>query len=382
LSYIHEFLAQKIPNDTDPFIVVSETDETQTMVNVPTVTLNDLPELWRELVTEAMNEILLTQEKGYLDMVIDLPPDQPPVIILAQTRQDSSPSAERAIGICRISENHPYSLARSEGIQLSFGAAAVGYMGYYDNGNGSKYRSEEQREALRQAGANAKVTIIHPPLHGKLINKSEVSFAYFPEADYFGQDKIVALVDLTSGEQITVVFFINMVHHGIQESQESIREFCGSKGEFWKISLSPDPTNAISPLDNLNISFSDFSGSALAQITGSGSSAQITLDLDAAGHGWYIDYTPYLNEEYLPTSNPYEWIAKPGSEAEGKMDFFSVLWHELGHAVGLDHTSDAHGLMSTTLHPGIRRLPSVEELALLSPINGSVSFSFPLVIYS
>jgi hypothetical protein len=60
------------------------------------------------------------------------------------------------------------------------------------------------------------------------------------------------------------------------------------------------------------------------------------VNADAAGHGWYIDYTPYLNEEYLPTSKPYEWMANPGSEAEGKIDFLSVLWRELGHAVGLD----------------------------------------------
>jgi hypothetical protein len=287
-----------------------------------------------------MNETLFTHVEGDLDMFIDLPPDQPPpVIILAQARQNRSTSAERAIGICRISENHPYSLVRSEGVPLSFGAAAVGYMGYYDNGNGSKYRSEEQREALRQAGNNAKVTIIHPPLHGRLISKSEVSFAYFPEADYFGQDKIVALVDLASGEQITVVYFINMVHHGIQESQESILEFCGSKGEFWKISLSPDSINTVSLLDNLNISFSDLLGFALAKTTGTGPSAQITLDTTAAGHSWYIDYTPYLNEEWLPTSNPYEWQAKPGSDAEGKMDLLSVLLHEYGHVLGLEHST-------------------------------------------
>jgi hypothetical protein len=54
-----------------------------------------------------------------------------------------------------------------------------------------------------------------------------------------------------------------------------------------------------------SISFSDLSGSALAQTTGTGTSAQITLDTNAAGHGWFIDYTPYLNEEWLPTSSPY-----------------------------------------------------------------------------
>jgi hypothetical protein len=43
---------------------------------------------------------------------------------------------------------------------------------------------------------------------------------------------------------------------------------------------------------------------------GSTSGSTIILDIDAAGYGWFIDYTPYLDEKYLPTSNPYEWIVR------------------------------------------------------------------------
>ncbi|MDR1936826.1 MAG: matrixin family metalloprotease, partial [Candidatus Accumulibacter sp.] len=78
--------------------------------------------------------------------------------------------------------------------------------------------------------------------------------------------------------------------------------------------------------------------------------------------------TPYLNEEWLPTSSPYEWQAKPGSDAEGKMDLLSVLIHEYGHVLGLEHSSDPHDFMATTLQPGQRKLPSAEELQQMADL--------------
>ncbi|MBU0500349.1 MAG: cadherin-like domain-containing protein [Gammaproteobacteria bacterium] len=117
------------------------------------------------------------------------------------------------------------------------------------------------------------------------------------------------------------------------------------------------------------VTFTDLPPATLGQTT----AQQITLDTDAANHGWYIDYTPYLNEEFLPTSNPNEWIAKPGSEAEGRMDLLSVLLHEYGHVLGLDHNANGHDFMATTLAPGVRRLPSAEELAQLNALSVAVT---------
>jgi len=52
------------------------------------------------------------------------------------------------------------------------------------------------------------------------------------------------------------------------------------------------------------------------------------------------------------------------------MDMLSVLLHEYGHALGIDHHADSHNYMGTTLTPGMRRMPSAEELALMQQLIG------------
>ena len=99
----------------------------------------------------------------------------------------------------------------------------------------------------------------------------------------------------------------------------------------------------------------------------------ITLDTNAAGHGWFIDTTPGDNEEFLPTSNPNEWVARPGSAAEGKMDMRSVLMHEYGHVLGLEHSADGHDVMAAVLRPGVRRIWSAQDMADLRSMLGMSS---------
>jgi hypothetical protein len=89
------------------------------------------------------------------------------------------------------------------------------------------------------------------------------------------------------------------------------------------------------------------------------------LDSNAAGYNWFIDTTPAADSEFLPTSNPNEWVAKAGSAAAGKMDMLSVLLHEYGHALGIDHSANPNDFMGTTLTAGVRRLPTADELALM-----------------
>ncbi len=62
---------------------------------------------------------------------------------------------------------------------------------------------------------------------------------------------------------------------------------------------------------------------------------------------------------YLPASNPEVWQAKAGSTAAGKMDMLSVLLHEYGHALGLEHSGDASNYMAASLQPAQRKLSRV-----------------------
>ncbi len=202
-------------------------------------------------------------------------------------------------------------------------------------------------------------------------------FTYRPDRGYYGQDKVVALVEL-GAYRVKVVYFIQVVNdENVGDDQASILKHCGSKGSQWKISFpttTVDPTSLQFFVDQAGIdrSVSVLVAELTAATVGKTTGQAITLDDNAAGHGWYIDYTPYLNDEYLPTANPTEWIAKADSEAAGKMDMLSVLLHEYGHALGIKHSASAHDYMATTLAPGVRRLPSADELALMAKLAGEL----------
>jgi len=117
-------------------------------------------------------------------------------------------------------------------------------------------------------------------------------------------------------------------------------------------------------ISGITLNIADLPGGAVGQTVGT----NITLDDNAAGNGWFIDTTPWDNSEFLPTSNPNEWVAKAGSDAAGKMDMLSVLLHEYGHALGIEHSADSGDYMGTTLTVGVRRLPSATELALMQQL--------------
>src|SRR2546423_11724100 len=84
------------------------------------------------------------------------------------------------------------------------------------------------------------------------------------------------------------------------------------------------------PLASLNgtdITIADLSNSGLLANT---SDAGITIDINGAGWGWFVDSTPSQNEEFDHVNSPTELAASSG-EASGQIDLLTVVEHELGH---------------------------------------------------
>jgi hypothetical protein len=232
------------------------------------------------------------------------------------------------------------------------------------------------------------VKIIQQPKFGILQIPTEYgsdsyAYEYIPNKLSSGtKDSFIVSV---YNQGITVIIHYYIYIDILEAGEPSDINYCGDK-QFWKISSDLDVNgNGVIVADNevlaswlnaahLDVNLSDLSGvtlkladlpsGAVGQTTGT----TITLDDNAAGHNWFIDSTPNLNEEWLPTSNPNEWVAKAGSAAYGKMDMLSVLLHEYGHALGIEHSADQYDYMGTTLTAGVRRLPSAEELALMQQL--------------
>jgi hypothetical protein len=93
----------------------------------------------------------------------------------------------------------------------------------------------------------------------------------------------------------------------------------------------------------------DLADGVLGQTDGS----TITLDLDAAGRGWFVDATPRDASEFPLVLGTDHLGAAPGSAAAGAMDLLTVLLHEIGHWAGYDHDAGI-ALMAPVLGAGQR----------------------------
>jgi hypothetical protein len=84
---------------------------------------------------------------------------------------------------------------------------------------------------------------------------------------------------------------------------------------------------------------------------------RIYLDFNAAGHGWFIDSTPILNEEFTSAQNSSKMLAID-PRAVDRIDLLSVVEHELGHIAGFDDFGNCtDNLMSDRLDAGVRWMP-------------------------
>jgi uncharacterized delta-60 repeat protein len=81
----------------------------------------------------------------------------------------------------------------------------------------------------------------------------------------------------------------------------------------------------------------------------------ILLSPDGAGHGWFVDPTPYQDEEFT------NGTALAGSPAAGREDLLTTVLHELGHLAGLADDSGS-ALMADALPMGTRRTDALNAV--------------------
>ena len=147
---------------------------------------------------------------------------------------------------------------------------------------------------------SVKVTLVKAPAHGKVeSDNSDISnnyYRYMPKEGYFGQDRFVMQVE-KGVVKVRIHYLMEVVREGepttyIGDDGERYGHYCNPGS--WKISFTTPALDnarlqallgAANINDNVSVTFSDLVGGAVGQTTGT----TITLDTNAAGHGWFID---------------------------------------------------------------------------------------------
>ena len=97
-------------------------------------------------------------------------------------------------------------------------------------------------------------------------------------------------------------------------------------------------------LNHLQFAITDLGNNLLGQAVGN----LITIDRNAAGHGWYVNRNMQTDDEFNRFKSP-----------DG-VDLLTVVMHEMGHALGFEHddpNDNIATLMDDTLGSGERRSP-------------------------
>lgn len=134
--------------------------------------------------------------------------------------------------------------------------------------------------------------------------------------------------------------------------------------ERW-IAAGVDPLTVARDLLTANITVTDLPG----RIVGQSTPGQIFIDGNAAGYGWFVDPTPWNDQEFGTVVAPTELSAVAGAAA-GHVDLLTVLEHEIGHLWGLVDLSGAsseHDIMSEVLGLSTRRIPNAADAAGAQP---------------
>ncbi len=106
-------------------------------------------------------------------------------------------------------------------------------------------------------------------------------------------------------------------------------------------------------LESVEVRIADLEGARLGEALGT----TITMDINAAGYGWYVDATPGPSEE-LDDSTARGLVANRSGPVADRMDLLTVVLHELGHVLGHGDLDDilSDDVMNGWLPVGFRRM--------------------------
>jgi hypothetical protein len=148
---------------------------------------------------------------------------------------------------------------------------------------------------------NTSIYVTTPPKHGSIVQVSEGArkagvYNYKGNASYIGKDTFVINIDTFSkkGKKVSfqLKFNVSVVENITNENDAST--CVGMK--FSSLTSSPLPF----VWNSLNtFGFATLGASSFGKTIGQGLTAQITFDINAGVHGWFIYDTPDNNGEFL-----------------------------------------------------------------------------------
>lgn len=127
-------------------------------------------------------------------------------------------------------------------------------------------------------------------------------------------------------------------------------------------------------LNSTSISLGELNNLKLAEHDGN----HIIIDNDGGGKGWFVDQSPYGNDEFVQVSGDH-FVASTTSSAAEKYDLLTVVMHELGHALNIEDVHGADHLMTSALQTGERFLPTSELFSIGSAQSGPSNIMMMLI---